>query len=147
MSALPGGTTLPTSVNHEWGGAIWQTTPALAITGAVYHANANDGNGNATLFTLGGTCSLSKRTLLYTELGYVRNSSTSNLGLNGGVYGANTTTPRTAAHPAPIRTMARASRCGRGPCDKLLKNRARSPIRYRAPQRLNPLHKRNLLAM
>jgi predicted porin len=89
-SALPGGTTLPTSVNHEWVGAIWQTTPALAITGAVYHANANDGNGNATLFTLGGTYSLSKRTLLYTELGYVRNSSTSNLGLNGGLYGANT---------------------------------------------------------
>lgn len=89
-SALPGGTTLPTSVNHEWVGAIWQTTPALAITGAVYHANANNGNGNATLFTLGGTYSLSKRTLLYTELGYVRNSSTSNLGLNGGLYGANT---------------------------------------------------------
>ncbi|SAL28782.1 porin [Caballeronia humi] len=89
-SAPPGGTTLPTSVNHEWVGAIWQTTPALAITGAVYHANANNGNGNATLFTLGGTYSLSKRTLLYTELGYVRNSSTSNLGLNGGLYGANT---------------------------------------------------------
>ena len=63
---------------------------ALSITGAVYHANANHGNGNATLYTLGTTYSLSKRTLLYTELGYVRNSSTSNLGLDSGLYGANT---------------------------------------------------------
>jgi predicted porin len=89
-SALPAGASLPTTVNHEWIGAIWQTTPALAITGAVYHANANKGNGNATLFTLGANYSLSKRTLLYTELAYVRNSSTSNLGLDSGLYGANT---------------------------------------------------------
>lgn len=88
-SALPAGTSLPTNVNHEWLGAIWQTTPALAITGAVYHANANNGNGNATLYTLGANYSLSKRTLLYTELGYIRNSSTSNLGLDSGLYGAN----------------------------------------------------------
>ncbi|WP_321889491.1 porin [Paraburkholderia bannensis] len=89
-TALPAGTSLPTAVNHEWIGAIWNSTPALAISGAVYHANANHGNGNATLFTLGANYSLSKRTLLYTELGYIRNSSTSNLGLNGGLYGANT---------------------------------------------------------
>ncbi|POR51097.1 putative porin [Paraburkholderia eburnea] len=89
-TALPAGTSLPTAVNHEWIGAIWQSTPALAITGAVYHANANRGNGNATLFTLGVNYSLSKRTLLYTELGYVRNSATSNIGLDSGLYGANT---------------------------------------------------------
>jgi predicted porin len=88
-SALPAGASLPTNVNHEWIGAIWQTTPALAITGAVYHANANNGNGNATLYTLGANYSLSKRTLLYTELAYLRNSSTSNLGLDSGLYGAN----------------------------------------------------------
>ncbi|SAK64338.1 porin [Caballeronia ptereochthonis] len=88
-TVLPAGTSLPTTVNHEWIGATWQTTPALAITGAVYHANANKGNGNATLYTLGVNYSLSKRTLLYTELGYIRNSSTSNLGLNSGLYGAN----------------------------------------------------------
>jgi predicted porin len=89
-SALPAGASLPTAVNHEWIGATWQTSPALAITGAVYHANANHGNGNATLYTLGANYSLSKRTLLYTEFGYVRNSSTSNLGLDSGIYGANT---------------------------------------------------------
>jgi predicted porin len=65
-------------------------TAAFAVTGAVYHANANRGNGNATLYTLGANYFLSKRTLLYTELGYVRNSSTSNLGLDSGLYGANT---------------------------------------------------------
>ncbi|MFP3570296.1 porin, partial [Paraburkholderia sp. SIMBA_030] len=68
---LPAGATLPTSVNHEWLGAIWQTTPALAVTGAVYHANANHGNGNGTLYTLGANYSLSKRTLLYSELAYL----------------------------------------------------------------------------
>jgi predicted porin len=88
-SALPSGASLPTAVNHEWLGAIWQATPAVAVSGAVYHANANRGNGNATLYTLGANYSLSKRTLLYTELGYVRNSSTSNLGLDSGLYGAN----------------------------------------------------------
>jgi predicted porin len=88
-SALPAGTSLPTTVDHEWIGATWQTTPALAITGAVYHANANKGNGNATLYTLGVDYSLSKRTLLYTELAYVRNSSSSNVGLDSGLYGAN----------------------------------------------------------
>ncbi|SDR51630.1 Outer membrane protein (porin) [Paraburkholderia fungorum] len=89
-SALPAGAGLPTTVNHEWIGATWLTTPALAITGAVYHANANKGNGNATLFALGANYSLSKRTLLYTELAYVRNSSSSNIGLDSGLYGANT---------------------------------------------------------
>ncbi|AUT65444.1 porin [Paraburkholderia terrae] len=86
---LPAGTTLPTSVNHEWLGAIWQTTSALAVTGAVYHANANHGNGNGTLYTLGANYSLSKRTLLYSELAYLHNSSTSNLGLDSGLYGPN----------------------------------------------------------
>lgn len=88
-SALPGGATLPTAVDHEWGGARWAITPAASVTGAVYHANANNGNGNATMYTLSGIYALSKRTRLYTELGYLHNSSTSNLGLNGGLYGAN----------------------------------------------------------
>jgi predicted porin len=86
---LPAGVSLPTSVNQEWLGAQWSVTPATFLTGAVYHANANNGNGNGTLYTLSGIYQLSKRTRLYSELGYLRNSSTSNLGLNGGTYGAN----------------------------------------------------------
>ncbi|WP_395064349.1 porin [Paraburkholderia silvatlantica] len=85
-AATPVGASLPTAVDHEWGGASWQVTSATALTAAIYHANANNGNGNATLYTLGGTYNLSRRTFLYTELGYVRNSSTSNIGLGNG-YG------------------------------------------------------------
>jgi predicted porin len=91
-TALPPGVALPTAVNHEWLGAAWQITPFAGITGAVYHANANNGNGNATLYTLSGTYNLSKRTLLFTEIGYVHNSATSNIGLGNGYsdpYGAN----------------------------------------------------------
>lgn len=85
-AASPAGATLPTAVDHEWGGASWQATSATALTAAIYHANANNGNGNATLYTLAGTYNLSRRTFLYTELGYVHNSSTSNIGLGNG-YG------------------------------------------------------------
>jgi predicted porin len=85
----PGGTSAPTNVNHYWLGAGWQVNTPLNITAAVFHASANNNNGNATLFTLGGTYSLSKRTFLYTEAGYVHNSSTSNIGLNNGTYGPN----------------------------------------------------------
>lgn len=91
-TALPGGVGLPSSVNHEWFGTEWQVSPVTALTAAVYHANANNGNGNATLYTLAGTYNLSRRTFLYTELGYVHNSSTSNVGLGDGYsdpYGPN----------------------------------------------------------
>jgi predicted porin len=88
-SALPGGTSLPTTVDDEWAGAQWAVTPSTFVTGAVYHANANNGNGNATMYTLSGAYQLSKRTRLYSELGYLHNSGTSNLGLDGGQYGAN----------------------------------------------------------
>ncbi|NTX26966.1 porin [Burkholderia pyrrocinia] len=89
-STLPAGTSLPSAVDHEWAGARWEISPTTSVTGAIYHANANRGNGNATMYTLSGGYQLSKRTRLYTELGYLRNSATSNLGLNGGSYGANT---------------------------------------------------------
>ena len=91
----PAGVSAPTAVNHEWIGAAWQASAATALTAAVYHANANKGNGNATLFTLAATYNLSKRTFLYTEAGYVRNSSTSNLALADSAYGNNNFDPAT----------------------------------------------------
>ncbi len=81
--------TAPTSVDHEWFGAAWQATAAALVTAAVYHANANNGNGNATMYTLAGTYNLSKRTFLYTEVGYIHNSSTSNIDLGNDAFGAN----------------------------------------------------------
>lgn len=83
-AASPLGASLPTAVDHEWGGAAWQLSAATSLTAAVYHANANNGNGNATLYTLAGTYNLSRRTFLYTELGYIHNSATSNIGLGNG---------------------------------------------------------------
>jgi len=41
----------PTS--QEWGGVTWQATPAAALIAAVYHVNANNGGGNATIYTIG----------------------------------------------------------------------------------------------
>jgi len=94
-STQPAGVSAPTQVDHEWIGAAWRVTPATGITAAVYHANANHGNGNATLYTLGGTYDLSKRTFLYAEMGYVRNSATSNISLSDGPYGNNDYDPAT----------------------------------------------------
>jgi predicted porin len=100
--SLPGGATPATQVNHEWLGLAWQVNAAAAITGAIWHANANNGNGNATMYTLAGTYNLSKRTFLYTELAYVANSKTSNVGLGNGYsdpYGPNTNQGGTSSAP------------------------------------------------
>ncbi|ABE37170.1 gram-negative porin family protein [Paraburkholderia xenovorans LB400] len=89
---LPSGATVPTSAEQEWLGAQWQVDPANSLTAGIYHANANHGNGNATLYTLGATHNLSKATFLYAEAGYVSNSKTSNIGLGDGFtdpYGPN----------------------------------------------------------
>ncbi|CAN7671052.1 porin [Caballeronia sp. LjRoot34] len=91
-TTLPSGATLPTAVDHEWFGARWDVTPAAALLAGWYHTNANHGNGNANLWTLGGTYSLSRRTFFYSEFGAVTNSKTSNIGLGDGYsdpYGAN----------------------------------------------------------
>lgn len=91
-TTLAGGASLPTAVDHEWLGAAWQVSPVVSLTAAVYHANANNGNGNATMYTVAGQYNLSKRTFLYSEFGYIHNSSTSNIGVGNGYsdpYGAN----------------------------------------------------------
>ncbi|MFL9959238.1 porin [Paraburkholderia nemoris] len=103
-TSQPAGVSAPTSVDHAWLGAAWQVTGVTTVTGAVYHANANHGNGNGTMYTLGGTYNLSKRTFLYTELGYLHNSSTSNLSLGSDSYGNNNYDPvaNTASNDNPV---------------------------------------------
>ncbi|RKP44966.1 porin [Trinickia fusca] len=71
----------PTTLDHEWGGVTWQATPALAAIAAVYHVNGNNGAGNATIYTVGGTYNLSKRTLLDLQIATARNSKNANFGL------------------------------------------------------------------
>jgi predicted porin len=87
--ALPG---QPTTLDHEWGGVTWQATPAAALIAAVYHVNGNNGAGNATIYTVGGSYNLSKRTLLDLQVATVQNSKTANYGLNANNFGNATST-------------------------------------------------------
>ena len=85
-------------------GVAYTASPFLGFTGAIFHANANNGNGNATLYTLGSTYLLSKRTFFYAELAYIHNSSTSNVGLGDGYtdpYGPNMNQGGAASNVAP----------------------------------------------
>ncbi|CAH2893476.1 MAG: Outer membrane porin OmpC [uncultured Paraburkholderia sp.] len=79
--------TSPTSLDHEWGGVTWQATPAAALIAAVYHVNANKNGGNATIYTIGGSYNLSKRTLLDIQVATARNSKTANFGLDANAAG------------------------------------------------------------
>jgi predicted porin len=72
----------PTSLDHEWGGVTWQATPATALIAAVYHVNANKGAGNATMYTVGGSYNVSKRTMLNMQIATTRNSKSANFALN-----------------------------------------------------------------
>ncbi|MBB3258862.1 putative porin [Paraburkholderia bannensis] len=82
----------PSTLDHEWGGVTWQLTPAAALIAAVYHVNANNGGGNATLYTVGGSYNLSKRTLLDIQAATVQNSKSANFGLNANNYGTSAAT-------------------------------------------------------
>jgi predicted porin len=77
----------PTSLDHEWGGVTWQATPAAALIAAVYHVNANKNGGNATIYTVGGSYNLSKRTLLDLQIATAQNSKNANFGLNANSAG------------------------------------------------------------
>jgi predicted porin len=84
----------PTSLDHEWGGVTWQATPAVAAIAAVYHVNGNNGAGNATIYTVGGTYNLSKRTLLDIQIATARNSKNANFSLEAnGVSNADNPLP------------------------------------------------------
>lgn len=76
-----------TTTQQVWGGVTWQATPAAALIAAVYHVNANNGGGNANIYTVGGSYNLSKRTLLDLQVASVRNSKTANFGLNANPAG------------------------------------------------------------
>jgi predicted porin len=67
-----------TKLDHYWIGTNYEITPALTLVGAVYHANLNNNGGHANLFLAGANYSLSKRTLLYVDVGTVQNSGNAN---------------------------------------------------------------------
>ncbi|WP_322092537.1 porin [Paraburkholderia bannensis] len=72
----------PTTTDFAWAGVTWTINPVATLSAAAYHVNANNGGGNATLYTIGGTYNLSKRTLLDFQIATVQNSRTANFGLD-----------------------------------------------------------------
>jgi predicted porin len=78
-NVLPG---QPTTLDQEWGGVTWQATPEAALIAGVYHVNGNNGGGNATLYSIGGSYSLSKRTQLDFQIATTQNSKAANFALN-----------------------------------------------------------------
>ncbi|WP_233839189.1 porin [Paraburkholderia sp. ZP32-5] len=77
-------------------GTRYQATPALAFIGDYIHLqNERNSHGNGDLFKIALNYSLSKRTLLYADAGYTRNSSQGTLGVQNtapvGLPGANQT--------------------------------------------------------
>ncbi|MFM0175585.1 porin [Paraburkholderia sediminicola] len=77
----PGANQPSTSTDLEWGAVTWQATPAAVLIAAVYHVNANHGGGNGSMYTVGGSYNLSRRTLLTFQLATVQNSKTANFSL------------------------------------------------------------------
>lgn len=78
---------VPTSTRQVWGGITWQATPSASLIAAAYHVNANNGAGNATIYTAGGTYSISKRTLLDIQAATVRDSWAGTFGLEANLPG------------------------------------------------------------
>jgi len=90
---------LSSTANHYWLGASYQATPEFLVTLAAYHVDVGNGagdathdaQGHATLYQIGTMYNLSKRTFLYANVGYLRNSANAtfslepnNPGLNNG---------------------------------------------------------------
>lgn len=86
--------------NRVYGGGVsYAATPALILdAGAWLTRDGNDSNNHSVLAATGVRYFLSKRTMLYTQFGYVNNSGKMNTGLSndgplylpsGGTFGAN----------------------------------------------------------
>lgn len=77
----------PTASNKQqlfWVGGNYQVTPALQLNTGVYRAKRNNGGGSATLLAVGTDYYLSKRTMLYTTVGTVRNGGNAAFAVEAG---------------------------------------------------------------
>jgi predicted porin len=83
----------PSTTNLEWGGVTYTVNPAIALTAAAYHVNANNNGGGATMYTLAGTYNFSKRTLLALEAATVHNNG------KNSAFGLNANEPGTGDAP------------------------------------------------
>lgn len=88
---------LASTANHYWLGTNFQATPALLLTIGAYHVDVGNGSGDAThdahghatMYEIGSTYNLSKRTFLYATAGYVRNSANATFSLEPNNPGSN----------------------------------------------------------
>lgn len=71
-----------TRADHYWGGVKYQATAVWAVNAAVYHVNIPGGFGNATMFELGTTYNVSKRTFFYGTVAFVKNSANENFSVS-----------------------------------------------------------------
>jgi predicted porin len=82
-------------VNHYWVGANYDVTSQFQLVGGYFHVNDNKGGGSANLYMGGVNYFLSKRTLLYVDVGTVRNNGNASheleWGGNTGVAGLSQT--------------------------------------------------------
>ncbi|MFJ1252359.1 porin [Cupriavidus sp. CuC1] len=69
--------------NLYWLGLQYQATPNLSVTGAAYYTDVRNTAADPFSFVLQTSYAFSKRTDLYTSLGYVWNRHGSSLGLGG----------------------------------------------------------------
>lgn len=78
MAAPQAPASAPRYADYAWAGVTYNGPgPFRIVTGAAW-LHQRDGHGNATLLAVGPTYNLSKRTYLYTTVGYVINSKGTN---------------------------------------------------------------------
>ncbi|MFT4065588.1 porin [Paraburkholderia sp.] len=70
----PSSTAPLSNVNVYGAGAVWHTTPALSLNGGFYYAtNKGMSENKSRMFAFGADYALSKRTVVYTQVGIVHN--------------------------------------------------------------------------
>jgi len=82
-STLPLDASTQAHANEFWGGLEYRVSAPLTLAGAAYWTDITSAGQRPLYLAATARYQLSKRTALYSELGYVKNSHGSNLGLNG----------------------------------------------------------------
>ncbi|HZZ14275.1 MAG TPA: porin [Paraburkholderia sp.] len=82
-SSQPLTTSTQARVDEYWAGLQYQLSTPLLISGAAYWSDIKSAGQHPLYLAANANYSLSVRTHLYAEVGYVKNSHGSNLGLNG----------------------------------------------------------------
>lgn len=76
-----------------WAGVRYAVTPAFTVSGAAYYQKFKNSSANPWLLSLLADYNLSKRTDVYTAIGYTLNRHGSDLGLSNGSSGFDQTLP------------------------------------------------------